>query len=327
MAAWPLAAEAGAAVDIAIIGAGIAGLSCARALGAAGHTVTLFDKGRGPGGRMSTRRTGGLCFDHGAQFFTARGADFRRQVAQWQALGVVAPWPAAGADAWVGTPGMDAPVADLAGHHDVHFSAHAMGLVRSGAHWQILLQGSGRHGLFDAAILALPAEQAAAFLGAHDLALAAHAIAARSQPCWTAMIGFEGRLPIAADVIRGVEPVVWAARNSAKPGRPAGEAWVVQAGAAWSARHLEAEAPDIDRQLAAWLAGQAAAAELPRQTFLAAHRWRYAMTRPATLGALWNGALRLGACGDWLLGPRIELAWQSGRDLAARIGADAHSRR
>ena len=40
----------------AIIGAGIAGLACAQKLKQAGRSVKLFDKGRGPGGRMSTRR-------------------------------------------------------------------------------------------------------------------------------------------------------------------------------------------------------------------------------------------------------------------------------
>jgi len=42
----------------AVIGAGMAGLTCATALRAAGHGVLVLDKSRGPGGRMSTRRLG-----------------------------------------------------------------------------------------------------------------------------------------------------------------------------------------------------------------------------------------------------------------------------
>ena len=56
---------------VAIVGAGIAGLSCALRLQGGDHHVTLFDKGRGAGGRMSTRRVetpaGTAAFDHGAQ--------------------------------------------------------------------------------------------------------------------------------------------------------------------------------------------------------------------------------------------------------------------
>ena len=73
---------------VAVIGAGLSGLSCAHALLQAGHTVHLFDKSRGPSGRMSTRRAedahGPWQCDHGAQYFTARDAAFRAEVARWQ---------------------------------------------------------------------------------------------------------------------------------------------------------------------------------------------------------------------------------------------------
>jgi predicted NAD/FAD-dependent oxidoreductase len=52
----------------AVIGAGISGLICARTLAQHGWLVTVFEKGRGVGGRMAVRRTeAGLAFDHGAQ--------------------------------------------------------------------------------------------------------------------------------------------------------------------------------------------------------------------------------------------------------------------
>ena len=83
---------------IAIIGAGLAGLSCAHALLQAGHTVHVFDKARGPSGRMSTRRAddvdGPWQCDHGAQYFTARDPAFRAEVARWQQAGVAALWNA-----------------------------------------------------------------------------------------------------------------------------------------------------------------------------------------------------------------------------------------
>ncbi len=99
---------------IGIVGAGIAGLACAHRLAGRGHDVVLFDKGRGPGGRMSTRRVqtpgGEAHFDHGAQYFTVRDDDFAQQVSAWIDDGVVAPWPAAGSGAYVGVPAMNSPV-------------------------------------------------------------------------------------------------------------------------------------------------------------------------------------------------------------------------
>ncbi|MEL6529341.1 MAG: FAD-dependent oxidoreductase, partial [Pseudomonadota bacterium] len=80
--------------NILVIGAGMAGLTCATKLVAAGHSVTILDKGRGPGGRMAARRAEiageTVSFDHGAQFFTARDQDFLQVVSAWETQGAVA---------------------------------------------------------------------------------------------------------------------------------------------------------------------------------------------------------------------------------------------
>jgi len=85
--------------DVLVVGAGLAGLACASALAERGGRGLVLDKGRGPGGRLSTRRRTdaegrALAFDHGAQYFTVRDAAFARQVERWCARGVAAPWPA-----------------------------------------------------------------------------------------------------------------------------------------------------------------------------------------------------------------------------------------
>ena len=61
---------------IAIIGTGISGLTCAHYLKELAD-ITLFEKARGVGGRISTRRADPFCFDHGAQYFTAQSKEFK----------------------------------------------------------------------------------------------------------------------------------------------------------------------------------------------------------------------------------------------------------
>lgn len=77
----------------AIVGAGIAGLACARVLQDAGWQVTLFDKARGPGGRMTSRSLAAATVDIGAQFFSVRDEAFRREIEAWLKADLVAPWP------------------------------------------------------------------------------------------------------------------------------------------------------------------------------------------------------------------------------------------
>ena len=67
--------------------------------------------------------------------------------------------------------------------------------------------------------------------------------------------------------------------------------------------------------------GDALGLRLPEPIHLSAHRWRYARSGDAGgPGALWDGAAAIGACGDWLIAPRVEAAWSSGRRLGALIG-------
>ena len=79
-------------MKIVVIGAGISGCVCAYLLSKAGHKVTLIEKGRGVGGRMSTRRMNGARIDHGAQFFTVRDSRMEKLLELWKLRGVVIPW-------------------------------------------------------------------------------------------------------------------------------------------------------------------------------------------------------------------------------------------
>ena len=308
-------------MQIGIIGAGMAGLSCAEVLVQAEHGVTLFDKARGPGGRMATRRMetvqGEAAFDHGAQYFTVREEAFADVVGGWERTGHAARWPAAGPEAWVGVPGMNSVIRKMADRLDVQFGALVTGMDASRQGWTIHM-GPGRAGPFDALILAIPAEQAATLLSLHDFELARVALRARSQPCWTCMFAFADRLDSPDAPIRDCGDISWAVRNRDKPGRSGPESWVVQAQPQWTHAHLEKPADEVSGLLLGLL-GSALGKQLPDPIGAAAHRWRFAMSSGTGDEALWNEHTLLGACGDWLIGPRVECAWLSGRAMADKV--------
>ena len=308
---------------VGLVGAGIAGLACAQGLAQRGHEPVLFDKGRGPGGRMSTRRIetsqGQAHFDHGAQYFTAREPAFQSQVSDWVAEGVVAPWPAAGSDAYVGVPAMNAPVRELAGHHVVHWSSRVTEVARHGAGWRLSLEHGDPQDV-DLAVIAVPAEQAAALLVDVAPDLASRACAAVSEPCWTVMAAFAQPVVVAADCRRSEHVVGWAARNNAKPGRTGPESWVVQATPEWSRRNIDAEPDEVAADLLGALA-EDLEVDLPARIGLSSHLWRFARSAHGGTGPIFDHRRRLGLCGDWLVGPRVESAWLSGASLAELIGS------
>lgn len=318
-------------LPIAIIGAGMAGLAAADYLVSHGRKAVLFDKGRGPGGRMSTRRmtdANGVerQFDHGAQYFTARDPHFIAQTEKWAAANIVARWPAASADAWTGVPAMNAPIKAMASAHIVHWARRIAALAKRNDGWCLTAENGAENGEefgpYSAVIIAVPAEQVAQLSAAHHPDFTARAKAIQSAPCWTVMLGFAAPLPTNAVAIKDFGPIGWAARNNAKPGRHRHENWVIQASASWSKAHLEDDKDTIIAPLSMALADALGLADMAAPEIAAAHRWRYAMVpviARTNSPFAWDDSLNLGMCGDWLAGPRIENAWLSGHLLAKQI--------
>lgn len=350
----------GPTARIAVIGTGMAGATAARLLAEAGHDVALFDKGRGAGGRMSTRRVGSGDpesgrpafgpYDHGAQYFTARDAGFRRLVESWVADGTAAPWGGVVArcsdhgltrtndeDRFVGVPGMNAVIRSLLAELPVEFGTRVTALIKRADGWRIQAEDDRDRGPFDAVVVAVPAVQAVDLLAASQ-GLSESAAAAEMAPCWTLMATFPNAClpalpdgtPISGAIIEDGGPLAWIGANSSKPGRrhmragPADSAdycdWVIQSTPQWSTQNLE-QNPEAVR--AALLAAAAPMLGLPITTqpaFAAVHRWRYAKVQsPVGVDCLFDEALGIGACGDWCRGPRVEAAYLSGAALAGTI--------
>ena len=340
-------------LHIAVVGGGIAGASCAQALSQAGHSVRLFDKSRGPGGRLATRRVEWVDpqgqaqvtrLDHGAVGITASTVPFRLFLERAQQSGWLQPWPAQLASAGVPldantriflpVPGMPALCQHLLQGITTSWSFEVQHLQRDGHGWW--LQGAqGQHPeRFDVLVLALPPAQAAPLLAPHQVDWAGWASSVPMQPCWTLMGVAHEPQPstdrdwgsaTAWDLARPwAGPLACALRSDARPGRArqAGQAhWVLHARADWSQHHLE--------QAPAWVQAQLHAAlerELGQPVnwlHCVMHRWRYAMLAqplpgPAE-GCWWDATQGLGVCGDFLGGSGAEGAWLSAQTLVRAL--------
>jgi len=316
--------------NVAVIGAGLAGLTVAYELAAQGVSVQVFDKSRGVGGRMATRRRFPNDFDHGAQYFTARDPGFRARVAEWEAQGVVRPWDgtivslgsgsnreASATTRFVGTPRMTAAPKALAANLDVRLSARVVALDRDPQQkWSVTTEEGLREEGFSHVVLATPAPQAAPLLSAAP-ALQTAAANISMLPCHAAMIRFERPVEVAFDAAFVANPsLAWAARNRSKPGRPDGEAWVLHSTPAFSRAELDTPPEELAAPLLEAFSSHVDG-RLPPVRSSDVHRWLFARAeRFVEQPYLFDDDTGLALCGDWLLGDRVECAHQSGAELA-----------
>ena len=323
----------------AIVGAGLAGLSAARSLVEAGHQVTVFEKSRGPSGRMSTRRTDDWFSDHGAQYFTARTPAFQAVVNQWVESGVAAAWTGriralrSGAMVvsesvvrYVGAPRMTSPAGLLAGDLSLHTGQTVVGLQRVSLGWQLRTKESGNCSqLFDAVVLAIPSPQVLAFERLLPSAWPDRLRAVSFRPCWAVMARYEQVPDTGFDgLFANDDQVSWVSWNHSKPGRSPTPVAVIHATADYTTQNLETPKEQVIRELTGFLRQFDVADPVEVLT----HRWLYALSDDSALASssspqtcLWDPALGLGLCGDYLAGGRVEGAFISGTDLAKQIAA------
>lgn len=310
---------------IAILGAGIAGCTLAQSLRKKTR-VQVFEKSRGPGGRLSTRRGEEFTFDHGAQFFTGRAQQFLQFLAPYLKSGLIQGWNPklitlgnrrAYKRQWfephfVAVPGMAAWIKELAAPLPIHFDCTIQAAERRDGKWFLRDAGDQWHGPFDLVLSTAPAPQTATLFPS----LAPLLAGVRMLGCFAWLLGFEQRtVPWEAAVVQN-SPLNWLAWNDTKPGRGGPPALVVHSRNDWAQQHLEDSSDEVQKELARALA-ECAGIDAAQARFGQLHRWRYASTK-ADLGHpyLLDLPSGLAACGDWCLQGRVEGAFLSAFQLA-----------
>jgi len=305
-------------VTTVVVGAGLAGLLCARTLADAGRQVVVLDKGRSPGGRLATRRIGGATLDHGAQFFTVRTSQLADLVARWADDGIVYEWTRGFGSEPDGHPryavrgGMNALAKHLAAGLDVRCPAMAFAVHASDHGWRVALD-DGTSVPASSLVLTCPTPQALALLVSSGVVL--------PEPIRT--LDYDRTLALLA-VLDGPsalvppgavqEPggtVAFVADNQAK-GVSTVPALTLHATAAWSLEHWDHDREAVHRDLLAMAEPYLGRAHVVESQV---KRWRFATPRTPWPDACWvapDTQAPLVLAGDAFGGPRVEGAARSG---------------
>jgi predicted NAD/FAD-dependent oxidoreductase len=324
---------------VAVIGAGIAGLSCASQLQSFGISVDIFEKSRGPSGRMSTRQIPEWSADHGAQYFTARDPRFIEEVGEWVKNGVAAIWNPKlwvyEAGVWnesrspetryVGTPQMNSPGKYLAKDLSIQYQKTISRLNRKDDSWILHCLESGEIlESYDFVVLALPAPQASALASNIDPQVSTVTALSQMKACWTMMAHFPNQVRKDFDAaFINQEIISWICQNVSKPMRQGKPMWTIHGSPSWSQANIELSKEDAQAQMMACLTRLGFNSHA---SDISMHRWLYASGSLAQpIHFLLLGNINLGLCGDWLYGGRVEGAWLSGLEMAHEIQQSARN--
>ena len=297
-------------LHIAIIGAGMAGVSAGRLLADRGHRVTLLEKSHGCGGRCATKRWEGHTVDHGAQYFTLRHPDF--SAAAQQTCGA--------ALSRITAPVLDehsAPLPDTGRYYHREGNSRVVRGMAAGLTLRTETTVTDARALlaeYDRVLSTAPLPQTAALFG--------QTITAEYIPCLTVLLAYRGEptglCREAYALSDHKSDLAWSACENRKPGRIATgcTVMVAQMSEAFSRTHLESTPADYPALVRAMVERRWG---LSSANFLAAlgHRWRYArVAQPHAEPPLPD---RCYFAGDALTASRIEDAWLAGRATALNI--------
>jgi renalase len=319
--------------SIAIIGAGMAGLSCATHLKALGFKVQLYEKSSSVSGRMSTRNSDDWSADHGAQYFTARDPLFIEELNKWIDSDVTAIWnprlKVFKANQWqdsiptenryVGIPAMNSPGKHLAKDLPIQFNQTIDRITYDQGKWLLHSMEAGNiEHRYDWLVIALPAPQAFTLANPIDKAIEEVANRANMQACWTVMASFTEKPNVQFDAVFVNDEIIsWMSRNHSKPNRTGLETWTIHANPLWSQEWIELEKDEAAKLILDCANKLGLDCD---EAKISTHRWRYASGHIHPIPSFrLREDLKLGFCGDWLHGGRVEGAWLSGYKLATRI--------
>ena len=319
---------------IAIIGAGISGLTIAQKL-AANNQVTIFDKSRGIGGRMATRRVDDFHFDHGAQFFTAKSEEFKEFCQNAQKEGVIDIWNARFCEIteinitrkwqfnndenphYISLPQMNSLCKFMAQNLDVKLKTQISKIEFINKKWS--LKTEEEFSDFDQLIIAMPSHQAVNLL---PLEFKYFDIVRNIQmlPCFTLMLGFKEKLNLEFDAALVKDSIIsWISVNSSKKGRPEGFSLLINSSNDWAAANLEDDLSTIQEKLLNQLQ-KIIKIDANLIDYVNIHRWRYANANfREEEKSLFDQELNLGICGDYFLAGRVENAFLSALDLFSKL--------
>ena len=318
-------------IDYCVLGSGVAGSTIANLLSKK-YSVHVFDKARGPGGRSSNKRLKkNLSFDHGAQYISPKSKKFTKLIKKLSKKKILKNWDGNHLDftfknkqsisKYIGLKANNALSKYFLKGIKVSFASQIKKIKYNKYFWEIVTNDNSKY-QFKGLILTCPFPQLKKIAKKY-LEKKVSVLKIQMQPNITVMVAFKNQKELPISSIKFDDDILaWAANeNSKKRFKSNLNLWTLQASLEWSKKTINKYKNDkkIINQLITRFT-QLTGLEKSKIVHKKIHGWKYSYNYEKTpLLSSWNKKNKLGICGDWFGGPKVENAWLSANDLAKKI--------
>jgi renalase len=317
---------------ILIIGAGVSGLTLANELSSVAE-VSVFEKARGVGGRMSTRYADPFSFDHGAPFFTAESELFKNFIQNYIQNNIFALWETdvfdlknricieKKTDFYVAIPHMNNLCKSLSQGLNIHLNTEILPFLRKHKNgWHAVDKNNTNLGHYDIIISTAPLSQTRLLFAALPLQ-EKYFSHLKMSACHALMVGLNIPWKYNWEIAKVSDsPIQWIYLSSGKPGRDRNKtSLVLHTDPMWSDNHIDIPLDTIESNLLSEFF-RISDLNASHIAFSSIHRWRYAGSdNKAASVPYFDKTAGIGFTGDWLSHARVEDAWLNAHKLAKQI--------
>ncbi len=321
--------------SIAVIGAGLSGITIASLIKEK-FDVEVFEKSRGVGGRMSTRKELPFIFDHGAQFFKIKSIIFKNFVSELFSKKVIRPWKFKLAyfegnhlrqikkirnadEFFVGVPNMDSIVKYISNNCNVILNTKIERVIKKNDGWYLYDQNKKSHGKYDWVILSLPAEQCLELI-TKKISFYPLVEKIKMKGCFSLMVGMNESLCLDYDAaLIENKDIAWLAINNSKPFRIKKHCLLINSSFEYAAKNISSSKEKVLKHLLN-VTSNLINCKLSNQTMTKIHQWMYVEAeRPPVQNYFIDHSEKIAVCGDWLINSRVEGAFLSANELSKEI--------
>ena len=319
--------------DFCIIGSGISGATIANALSKK-YSLDLYDKAKGVGGRSSNKKlNNNESFDHGAQYISPKSVQFKRFIKDLINKKIVKNW--LGRHVFlktttnedkkhikiIGKKGNNAISKYLLKDINCNFNSEVIKIINNNKFWEISFS-NGSTKFYKCLILTFPFPQlkklSKKYIKHSFINKKIKMNANITVMMITKKIKHNTSSYLFNDKILG-----WAGNeNSKKRFKSSYDLWTLQSTHKWANKMINNNKINKLSNAKILIDKFFKLTGLKRNKILHIknHGWKYAFnSNPLKIKSYWNNSERLGVCGDWFVGSRVESGWLSAKDLFSKI--------